>query len=119
MFFFFCIAKYFHQVFSFCVFVTQLCVIGTEYDSLLKQFSMQPIELPLHMQKSADDHAQFKRKFGLYAMDLPFLLEFQCTTMVQAIDKKELILRAKRRLKLIEKEAVKTKTDVTVANTYV
>lgn len=89
--------------------------IGNEYDSLLKQFTIQHIELPLNVQKDLDEHARLKRKFGLYAMDLPFLMEFQCTTMMHTIEKKELIMQTNRQLQLIEKEAVKTKNDLLVA----
>lgn len=97
-----------------------LCVyIGNEYDSLLKNFTIQHIELPLHVQKDLDEHARFKRKFGLYAMDLVFLSEFQCTTMNQTIEKKVLILQTKRRLKQIEKDSAKTKNDLIVAKKYV
>lgn len=71
------------------------------------------------MQKDLDEHARFKRKFGLYAMDLAFLSEFQCTTMEQTSEKKVLILQIKRRLKQIEKEAAKTKNDLNVAKKYV
>lgn len=101
--------------FSFPVFV----YVGDEYDSLLKNFQIQHIELPLPMHKDLDEHARFKRKFGLYAMDLAFLSEFQCTTMEQAIEKKVLILQMKRRLKQIEKEAAKTKHDLNSAKMYV
>lgn len=92
---------------------------GKEYDALLKNFRIQYIELPLHMQKDLDDHAQFKRKFGLYAMDLAFLSAFQCTSMEQTIEKQVLILRTKRRLKQLEKEASKTKNDLIVTKKYV
>lgn len=102
----------------FVVFFVYLYV-GIEYDALLKNFTIQHIELPLHMQKELDDHARFKRKFGLYAMDLAFLSEFQCTTMEQTIEKKVLILRTKHRLKQIEKEAARTKNDLAVAKKYV
>lgn len=71
------------------------------------------------MQKDLDEHARYKRKFGLYAMDLAFLSEFQCTTMDQTIEKNVLILQTKRRLKQIEKEAVKTKNGLIVAKKYV
>lgn len=103
----------FHFVFFGCPY------IGNEYDSLLKHFSTQHNELPSQIQKDIDHHTRFKRKFGLYAMDLPFLSEFQCTTMEQTIEKKMLILRTKRRLKHIEKEADKTKNDLIIAKSYV
>lgn len=93
--------------------------IGNEYDSLLKNFQIQPIELPLHTQKDLDEHARFKRKFGLYALDLALLSEFQCTTINETIEKRVLILQMKRRLKQVEKEAAKTKNDLNVAKKYV
>lgn len=92
--------------------------VGNEYDTLMKNFQIQPIESPLHMQKDLDEQARFKRKFGLYALDLALLSEFQCTTMDQTIEKRVLILQMKRRLKQIGKEAVKTKNDLNVAKKY-
>lgn len=75
--------------------------------------------MPLHVQKDLDEHTRFKRKFGLYAMGLTFLSEFQCATMYQTIEKKVLILQTKRRLKQIEKDAAKTKNDIIVGKKYV
>lgn len=55
-----------------------------ESNLLFKNFHIQyKFSLFVHL----NEHAQFKRKFGLYAIDLAFSSDFQRTKMEQTIEK--------------------------------
>lgn len=64
------------------------------------------------MQKDLEQYAQFKRKLGLYSMDLSFLSEFYCTITDKNIEKRMSIVRATRCNEEIEEQLVKTNTDI-------
>lgn len=65
------------------------------------------------MQKNLDEYAQFKRKLGLYAMDLVFLSEFYCIRTEQNIEKKTAIARIKYKNEQIEEELITINKDLT------
>lgn len=85
---------------------------GNEYESLLKQFSIQYMDLSPNMQKDLDEYAQFQRRLGLYAMDLVFLSEFYCIRTEKNIDKKTAISRIKYKTEQIEEELVTINKDL-------
>lgn len=60
------------------------------------------------MQKDLDDYAQFKKKLGVYAMELSFLSELYCTNAEQNIAKKITILKAIAFNEKIEKKLAET-----------
>lgn len=64
------------------------------------------------MQKDLDEHALFKRKLGLYEMDLSLLSEFYCITDEKNIGKKIAILKAVECNKQIEKQLAKLKCNL-------
>lgn len=70
------------------------------------------------MQKDLDEHAQFKRKLGLYDMDLTSLSIFYCTNTEQNIGKKIAILKAINCNEQIEMHLAKTNSDLTEAKRY-
>lgn len=71
------------------------------------------------MQKDLDEHAQFKRKLGLYAMDLVFLAEFDCINTEKNIEKKISILTAKNNNEEIEKQLVEANKNLAEAKRQV
>lgn len=71
------------------------------------------------MQKDLEQYAQFKRKLGLYSMDLSFLSEFYCTIIEKNIEKKMSILRATRCNEEIEEQLAKTNNDITEYIRYI
>lgn len=70
------------------------------------------------MQKDLDEHALFKRKLGLYAMDMSILSEFNTTNTEQNIGKKIAIMKAIRCNEQIEKQLAKTNSDLAEAKRY-
>lgn len=73
------------------------------------------MDLPPNIQKDLHEHAQFKRKLGLYAMDLVFLNEFYCTHTANNIEKKTALLRIKYKIEQIENALTITNKDLTDA----
>lgn len=70
------------------------------------------------MQKDLDEHALFKRKLGLYAMDVTILSEFNTINTEQNIAKKIAIMKAIRCNEQIEKQLAKTNNDLIEAKRY-
>ncbi|XP_055315563.1 uncharacterized protein LOC129575676 [Sitodiplosis mosellana] len=89
-----------------------------EYDTLLKHFSLPHIDLPPNMQKDLDEHAEFKRKLSLYAMDSSFLSDFYCTNTEKNIGKKIAILKSFGCNEQIEKQLIKTKSNLAEAKSF-
>lgn len=71
------------------------------------------------MQKDLDEHAQFKRKLGLYEMNLVFLAEFECINMEKNIEKKMSILNIKRNHEDIDKQLEETNDKLAEAKWYI
>lgn len=77
------------------------------------------MDLPPNMQKDLDDYAHFKKKLGLYAMDLSFLSEWYCTTAEQNIAKKISILKANAFNEQIEMKLKKTNDNLAEVKMYI
>lgn len=98
--------------------IISFSLLGNDYDTLLKYFSLSHIDLPPNIQKDLDEHAMFKKKLGLYDMDSTFLSEFYSTNAEKNIGKKIAILKATSANEQIEKELTKNNSSLTEAKRY-
>lgn len=71
------------------------------------------------MQKQLEEHAQFKNKLGMYAMDLSLLSEFYCTTSERNIEKKIAIMYASHCNQKIEKHLHQVNNQLADAKRYI
>lgn len=85
----------------------------------MKHFSVQINDLPPSTQKDLDEHAQFKKKTGLYEMDSSYLSEWYCTNAEKNIGKKIAILKFIASTEKNEKKLVETNNNLTEVKKYV